>query len=203
MHGKDIGPWTKDVEFQLEGAGTWALRLLEDDDDDDGDVKGISVAVTTVRKARATTTNAEEEEEEEEELLLIHTPGHTAGCVSLLFRWRGRGRAAGAPGPLFTGDHLARESARKQQQRVMSGGAAGDTGGVGEGGGGGSSSLSPHLTAFPGYNWHDWQLQRASVAKLVGLDFTAVLPGHGRRALFPRGVGEKDAALRELLRAEP
>jgi glyoxylase-like metal-dependent hydrolase (beta-lactamase superfamily II) len=95
---------------------------------------------------------------------------------------------------LFTGDHLARESAHKQQQRV---------GAAGGGGGGSSSSSSPHLTAFPAYNWNDWQLQRASVAKLAGLDFAAVLPGHGRRALFPRGVEEKDAALQELLRAEP
>jgi hypothetical protein len=33
------------------------------------------------------------------------------------------------------------------------------------------------LSAFPHVCKHSWQVQMASVEKLLGLDFTAVLPG--------------------------
>ena len=131
MHADDVGPRTKDVELKLEGSGPWGLRLLEknveDDSEDSGgdgdadsDARGIGKRsgsgsgtgreVSVEVRESGDADNDDEEEEEEEELLLIYTPGHTAGCVSLLLRRRGRAR--GAPGVLFTGDHLA---ARKQQ----------------------------------------------------------------------------------------
>ena len=43
----------------------------------------------------------------------------------------------------------------------------------------------------------------ARVEKLVGLEFDAVYPGHGRPVTFEGGVDEKDDALRQLLAHEP
>ena len=160
VHLDDIGPRTREVEIKLAGAGPWILRR-------DGDER-ISVDIF------GKTEEGKGEDQDEHELTLIHTPGHTAGCVSLLWRRRrtpGWGRPAGV---LFTGDHLA-----KNRHEGMA-----------------------RLTAFRGYCWGDWQQQRESVEKLLGLDFTVVLPGHGRRDYFPGGVEEKDAALLELLEKE-
>ena len=95
----------------------------------------------------------------------IHTPGHTAGSISLLFR-----SEASQPAVLFTGDTLA-------------GDEAGD------------------LSAFPDYCWWDYKAQLASVAALRGVGFVAVLPGHGRPAVYG-SVEEKDAALDALLLRE-
>lgn len=57
------------------------------------------------------------------------------------------------------------------------------------------------LTIFRAYNWHSVPKQLESVAKLVGVDFLHVLPGHGRRMSFPDGT-TRDEALRTLLREE-
>ena len=59
------------------------------------------------------------------------------------------------------------------------------------------------LTAMPRYCWGNWSEQRRSVEKLVGLEFDAVYPGHGRPVTFEGGVDEKDDALRQLLAHEP
>ncbi|RKY18463.1 MAG: MBL fold metallo-hydrolase [Planctomycetota bacterium] len=41
------------------------------------------------------------------------------------------------------------------------------------------------LTAFPEHCWHDWELQRASVERLMAQRFSWVLPGHGRMVQLP------------------
>ena len=213
MHALDVGAKTKDVEHKLRGSGPWALRFRETCGESGGEKYyndggserrrvTVEVALTTGNKSNEVRKDEEEEEEEEEELLLIHTPGHTAGCVSLLYtQRRGERRDAGGvissspgAGVLFTGDHLAGRRCNKTTSTPYEK----------ESRGGSSSSTSrlPRLTAFPNYCWDDWRRQRASVEKLLGLRFTAILPGHGRRAIF-RGVDEKDAALLELLRVEP
>ena len=63
--------------MQLEGAGPWTLP--ESSSSGGGDGGGESAT--------------------EPDVQLLFTPGHTAGCVSLLYRPDG--------GVLFTGDHLA------------------------------------------------------------------------------------------------
>ena len=99
---------------------------------------------------------------DDDDVQLVFTPGHTAGCVSLLYQ---PDRA------LFTGDHLA------WSQRLQ------------------------RLTLFRDFNWHSVEQQVSSVAKLRGLDFLRVLPGHGRRAEFA-DAAEREAALELLLAAE-
>ncbi|WP_257309248.1 MBL fold metallo-hydrolase [Geothrix fuzhouensis] len=73
-----------------------------------------------------------------DDLLLIPTPGHTAGSVCLLYR-----------DFLFTGDHLWWNP---------------DQG---------------RLSASRTYNWHSWKQQLDSLERLLGFDFSWVLPGHG------------------------
>ena len=99
---------------------------------------------------------------DDDDVQLVFTPGHTAGCVSLLFR---------PDHSLLTGDHLA------WSQRLQ------------------------RLTLFPDFNWHSLEQQISSVAKLRGLDFLHVLPGHGRRAGFA-DAAEREAALELVLAAE-
>lgn len=53
------------------------------------------------------------------------------------------------------------------------------------------------LVASRSVCWYDWDEQVASVRRLAGYSFEAVLPGHGRRCRFPRG--EMAARLAELL----
>ncbi|HEY3269864.1 MAG TPA: MBL fold metallo-hydrolase [Geothrix sp.] len=73
-----------------------------------------------------------------DDLLLIPTPGHTAGSVCLLYR-----------DFLFTGDHLWWNPDKGR------------------------------LSASRTYNWHSWEQQLDSLERLLGFDFTWVLPGHG------------------------
>lgn len=73
-----------------------------------------------------------------DDLLLIPTPGHTAGSVCLLYR-----------DFLFTGDHLWWNPDKGR------------------------------LSASRTYNWHSWGQQLNSLERLLGYDFTWVLPGHG------------------------
>ena len=73
-----------------------------------------------------------------DDLLLIPTPGHTAGSVCLLYR-----------DFLFTGDHLWWNPEKGR------------------------------LSASRTYNWHSWEQQLDSLERLLGFDFTWVLPGHG------------------------
>lgn len=73
-----------------------------------------------------------------DDLLLIPTPGHTAGSICLLYR-----------DFLFTGDHLWWNP---------------DQG---------------RLSASRAYNWHSWKQQLDSLERLLGFEFTWVLPGHG------------------------
>jgi glyoxylase-like metal-dependent hydrolase (beta-lactamase superfamily II)/ferredoxin len=73
-----------------------------------------------------------------EDLLLIPTPGHTAGSVCLLYKQF-----------LFTGDHLWWNPEKGR------------------------------LSASRSFNWHSWELQLASLEKLLAFDFSWVLPGHG------------------------
>lgn len=99
----------------------------------------------------------------EDDVELLFTPGHTAGCISILYK---------PENVLFTGDHLA-WSARLNR-----------------------------LTIFRAYNWHSVELQLQSVATLQrGVDFTVVLPGHGRKATFT-SIDEKDKAINVLLHEE-
>lgn len=71
-------------EVQLEGDGPWQLTA-------DGSVQAVS-------PAGSGSGGGPESGSTEEDVLLLATPGHTSGCLSLLYR---PGRA------LFTGDHLA------------------------------------------------------------------------------------------------
>ena len=72
-------------------------------------------------------------------------------------------------GTLFTGDHLA------------------------------ADEEEPHaLTIFQDFNWFSVPKQRESIAKLLGVPFTHILPGHGRKASFT-DVAAKDAQLRGIL----
>jgi glyoxylase-like metal-dependent hydrolase (beta-lactamase superfamily II)/ferredoxin len=73
-----------------------------------------------------------------DDLLLIPTPGHTAGSVCLLYR-----------DFLFTGDHLWWNPGKRR------------------------------LSASKAYNWYSWEQQLDSLERLLGFDFTWVLPGHG------------------------
>ena len=158
LHAADVTPGTRDVEHKLEGNGPWTVRASGAD--------GDPAKAAVVDLAGGTPTDADRE------LLLVHTPGHTAGCVSVFC----------APlRALFTGDHLC--------------GRGGETE-LGD-------ARASRLTAMPRYCWGDWSEQRRSVEKLVGLEFDAVFPGHGRPATFEGGVEEKDEALRQLLANEP
>jgi len=167
MHESDVGSRTREVEVKLEGSGPWKLSVGERND-------GPGATATDLGRSGG--------DRDGEELLLIHTPGHTAGCVCLLYTPESESEAdaedeaanaseLAVPGALFTGDHV-------------------------------SGKLSGELTAHPTHNWHDWDLQRKSVASLVGLRFTSILPGHGAPAFF-ENVREKDAALNTLLAREP
>ncbi len=74
-------------------------------------------------------------------------------------------------GTLFSGDHLA------------------------------AAEAPPHeLQVWEDFNWYSVSKQLDSVAKLRGLPFVRILPGHGRRASFPSAEA-KDAALDALLAA--
>ena len=57
----------------------------------------------------------------------------------------------------------------------------------------------PHdMTMFESFNWYSVPKQRDSIAKLLEMPFTHVLPGHGRRASF-KNIAAKDAQLRGIL----
>ncbi len=73
-----------------------------------------------------------------EDLLLIPTPGHTAGSVCLLHNEI-----------LFTGDHLWWNTDDRR------------------------------FSASRAFNWHSWEQQLASLEKLLGYEFSWVMPGHG------------------------
>jgi glyoxylase-like metal-dependent hydrolase (beta-lactamase superfamily II)/ferredoxin len=75
------------------------------------------------------------------DLTLIPVPGHTRGHVVLLHRER----------YLFTGDHLAWDSANQA------------------------------LYAFSDACWYSWKEQTSSMKRLSGYSFEWVLPGHGER----------------------
>jgi len=93
---------------------------------------------------------------------LLFTPGHTRGCVSLLYK---------PAKALFTGDHLA------------------------------YSGRLGRLSIMRGYNWYSVDEQLQSVARLIDIEFSCVLPGHGRRVCF-ESDDEKRDALRAVLDAE-
>ena len=93
---------------------------------------------------------------------LLFTPGHTRGCVSLLYK---------PAKVLFTGDHLA------------------------------YSGRLGRLSIMRGYNWYSVDQQLQSVARLMDVEFSCVLPGHGRRVCF-ESDDEKRDALRAVLDAE-
>lgn len=73
------------------------------------------------------------------------------------------------PGVLFSGDHL-----------------------------GGEESSSLELSANMNYNWYSVNLQLESVKKLLPLEFTWLLPGHGRRRHYS-SVEERDATIKNFL----
>ena len=159
LHADDITSGTRDVEHALEGNGPWTVRARGGE--------GIPARAEVVDLAGETPSDADRE------LLLVHTPGHTAGCVSVFC----------APlRALFTGDHVC---------------------GRGKGWTEDGDARPSRLTAMPRYCWGNWSEQRRSVEKLVGLEFDAVYPGHGRPVTFEGGVDEKDDALRQLLAHEP
>lgn len=64
-----------------------------------------------------------------------------------------------------------------------------------------ASFPTPLASGCRAYNWHSVPQQLDSVAKLRGMDFLRVLPGHGRRTSFRDGE-EREAALAGLLEAE-
>ena len=159
LHADDITSGTRDVEHALEGNGPWTVRARGGE--------GVPARAEVVDLAGETPSDADRE------LLLVHTPGHTAGCVSVFC----------APlRALFTGDHVC---------------------GRGKGWTEDGDARPSRLTAMPRYCWGNWSEQRRSVEKLVGLEFDAVYPGHGRPVTFEGGVDEKDDALRQLLAHEP
>ena len=83
LHADDITSGTRDVEHALEGNGPWTVRARGGE--------GIPARAEVVDLAGETPSDADRE------LLLVHTPGHTAGCVSVFC----------APlRALFTGDHV-------------------------------------------------------------------------------------------------
>lgn len=57
---------------------------------------------------------------------------------------------------------------------------------------------SDGLFIFTDFNWYSVPLQLRSVAALLQYDFTAVLPGHGRRR-YLRDAGHRLRAVSELL----
>jgi glyoxylase-like metal-dependent hydrolase (beta-lactamase superfamily II) len=137
------------------------------------------------------------------DLLVIHTPGHTEGCVSLFFDSSSNSSsssdksnshdsssstsasdtattaatASKGEGVLFTGDHLAYSQSRSA------------------------------LTGFPGYNRAGLHKQADSIAVLATSDAPSwlwILPGHGRLASFSSDA-ERCAAVRaaaDALRAD-
>ena len=81
----------------------------------------------------------------EPDLTVIPTPGHTRGHAVLLHADR----------HLFTGDHLAWDSADRR------------------------------LIAFRSVCWYDWRAQTDSMRRLLQHHFEWVLPGHGERVHLP------------------
>ena len=82
-----ICPACSQCEVQLEGEGPWSLP------EGGGSSSGGSSSSTQPQSSSSSEVDAEAD------VQLLFTPGHTAGCVSLLYRPHG--------GVLFTGDHLA------------------------------------------------------------------------------------------------
>lgn len=162
---------------------------------------------------------------------LIFTPGHTAGCVSLLYK---------ADRALFTGDHLAYTHRlgrltifrscsylRLGGRCIPAGPCCSPTSGVTV------HSLRSSLCCLlliltaaqkeraritrnatrtkpmcllrlcccRRYNWYSVEQQLQSVHKLLQYDFLHVLPGHGRRASFLDAV-QREQELLALLQAE-
>lgn len=63
------------------------------------------------------------------------------------------------------------------------------------------SERGEDVTLFRHYNWFSVSKQVKSVAKLIPLDFTWILPGHGRRCRF-ENLEEKNAKLEALVHRE-
>ena len=73
--------------MQLEGEGPWSLP------------EGGTSSSTSSSSSQPQSSSSSGVADAEADVQLLFTPGHTAGCVSLLYRPHG--------GVLFTGDHLA------------------------------------------------------------------------------------------------
>ncbi len=78
-------PYSK-CEVQLEGEGPWQLTAS-------GSVQAASPSSSSGSRG-----NGAADGSTDDDVLLVSTPGHTAGCLSLLYR---------PDAALFTGDHLA------------------------------------------------------------------------------------------------
>ena len=127
LHADDITSGTRDVEHALEGNGPWTARARRRRRPRSRG--GGRPRARAVERGPRTSPP--------------HTPGHTAGCVSVFC----------APlRALFTGDHVC---------------------GRGKGWTEDGDSRPSRLTAMPRYCWGNWSEQRRSVEKLVGLEFDA------------------------------
>ena len=189
-------PWTalcvlcvlcSECEVMLEGQGPWQLPAssanstsststnssgsssssTSSSDGDSAEGHGSSTissssSTATIAPTSSGGADGSGEAGDRDDAQLVFTPGHTSGCVSLLYR---------PAQALFSGDHL------------------------------GWSHRLQRLTIFRAMNWHSVEQQLESAAALRHLEFSHLLPGHGRRAEFADGA-DRVAQLEAMLAAE-
>jgi glyoxylase-like metal-dependent hydrolase (beta-lactamase superfamily II)/ferredoxin len=157
--------------------------LLSDDDDDDDD-KAATTASSPLPAFDIRGQTLTEDEANEKEVVIYHTPGHSPGSISILFRG---GTSSGniddddndetVGGVLFTGDTYS--------YRLS----------------------SDKMTGFPRYG-NNRQIQAQILPKLLDLDWSLLAPGHGhyrdysmisnREERRKRQQQEMEAAIEEL-----